>query len=226
MKILFKWLFIAIIIILCSAGLYSADINRWHTNGSVFNMEFEAIPICVRGDTVSGIPIGESREIAINNRNGKLSLTYSRISGMKERLVDDFFVEQYGGQVVESKTWTLSLALKDTKKKGTEISYLFSGTANCNGKSDPCTFNITVNNRNPNEEVMDTSGYIDASVYYDRYEIRIGGVKWLSNVPTNLISEAVPEAKKAQNSLLSFLMGKSKNRTNRKSSSNKPLLKK
>ena len=120
MKILFKWLFIAITIILGSFGLHSADISHWHTNGSMFNIEFVATPICVRGDTVVGIPRGESREIAINNQNGKLTLTYSRLSGMKERLVDDLFVEQYGGQVVESKTWTLSLTLKDTKIKGDE----------------------------------------------------------------------------------------------------------
>ena len=226
MKTLFKWLFIAIGIILGSSNLYSADVNRWSTNGSVFNMEFVATPICVRGDTVVGIPRGESREIAINNRNGKLTLTYSRISGMKERLVDDLFVEQYGGQVVESKTWTLSLTLKDTRIKGAEKTYLFSGTANRNGKSEPCTFNVTVNNGNPNEEVMDIFGYNDASVYYDRYEIRIGGLKWSSNDPTNLFSEAVPEAKKAQNTLLNFLLGKSNNGTNRKSSSNKPPLKK
>lgn len=226
MKTLFKWLFIAIGITLGSSDLYSADVNRWSTNGSVFNMEFVATPICVRGDTVVGIPRGESREIAINNRNGKLSLTYSRISGMKERLVDDLFVEQYGGQVVESKTWTLSLSLKDTKIRGTEKTYLFTGTANRNGKSEPCTFNITVNNGNPNEEVMDIFGYNDASVYYDRYEIRIGGLKWSSNDPTNLFSEAVPEAKKVQNTLLSFLLGKSNKGTNRKSSSNKPPLKK
>lgn len=226
MKTLFKWLFIAIGITLGSSDLYSADVNRWSTNGSVFNMEFVATPICVRGDTVVGIPRGESREIAINNRNGKLSLTYSRISGMKERLVDDLFVEQYGGQVVESKTWTLSLTLKDTRIKGAEKTYLFSGTANRNGKSEPCIFNVTVNNGNPNEEVMDIFGYNDASVYYDRYEIRIGGLKWSSNDPTNLFSEAVPEAKKVQNTLLNFLLGKSNNGTNRKSSSNKPPLKK
>lgn len=226
MKTLFKWLFIAIGIILGSSNLYSADVNHWSTNGSVFNMEFVATPICVRGDTVVGIPRGESREIAINNRNGKLTLTYSRISGMKERLVDDLFVEQYGGQVVESKTWTLSLTLKDTRIKGAEKTYLFSGTANRNGKAEPCTFNVTVNNGNPNEEVMDIFGYNDASVYYDRYEIRIGGLKWSSNDPTNLFSEAVPEAKKAQNTLLNFLLGKSNNGTNRKSSSNKPPLKK
>lgn len=226
MKTLFKWLFIAIGIILGSFDLYSADVNRWSTNGSVFNMEFVATPICVRGDTVVGIPRGECREIAINNRNGKLSLTYSRISGMKERLVDDLFVEQYGGQVVESKTWTLSLTLKDTKIRGDEKTYLFSGTASRNGKSEPCTFNVTVNNGNPNEEVMDIFGYNDASVYYDRYEIRIGGLKWSSNDPTNLFSEAVPEAKKVQNTLLSFLLGKSNKGTNRKSSSNKPPLKK
>lgn len=226
MKTLFKCLFIAIGIILGSAELYSADVKHWHTNGSVFNMEFVATPICVRGDTVVGIPRGESREIAINNRNGKLSLTYSRISGMKERLVDDLFVEQYGGQVVESKTWTLSLTLKDTKVKGTEKTYLFTGTANCNGKSEPCTFDITVNNGNPNEEVMDIFGYNDASAYYDRYEIRIGSLKWSSNDPTNLFSEVVPEAKKVQNTLLSFLLGKSNKGTNRKSTSNKPPLKK
>lgn len=226
MKTLFKWLFIAIGITLGSSDLYSADLNRWSTNGSVFNMEFVATPICVRGDTVVGIPRGESREIAINNRNGKLSLTYSRISGMKERTVDDLFVEQYGGQVVESKTWTLSLALKDTKIRGYEKTYLFSGTASRNGKSEPCTFNVTVNNGNPNEEVMDIFGYNDASVYYDRYEIRIGGLKWSSNDPTNLFSEAVLEAKKVQNTLLSSLLGKSNKGTNRKSSSNKPPLKK
>ena len=226
MKILFKWLFIAIVIILGSTELYSADVNRWSTNGSVFNMEFVATPICVRGDTVVGIPRGESIEIAINNRNGKLTLTYSRISGMKERLVDDLFVEQYGGQVVENKTWTLSLTLKDTKIKGAEKTYLFTGIANRNGKSEPCTFNITVNNGNPNEEVMDIFGYNDASVYYDRYEIRIGSLKWSSNDPTNLFSEAVPEAKKVQNTLLNFLLGKSNNGTNCKSSSNKPPLKK
>lgn len=226
MKTLFKWLFIAISCILGSSDLNSADVNNWSTNGSVFNMEFVATPICVRGDTVVGIPREESREIAINNRNGKLSLTYSRISGMKERLVDDFFVEQYGGQVVESKTWTLSLTLKDTKKKGTEKTYLFSGTANCNGKSEPCTFNITVNNGNPNEEVIDIFGSNDASVYYDRYEIRIGGLKWTSNDPTNLFSDVVPEAKKVQDKLLNFLLGKSNNEANRKSSSNKPPLKK
>lgn len=171
MKTLFKWFFIAIGIILGSAELYSADVKHWYTNGSVFNMEFEATPICVRDDTVVGIPRGESREIAINNRNGKLSLTYSRISGMKERLVDDLLVEQ-------------------------------------------------------NEEVMDIFGYNDASVYYDRYEIRIGGLKWSSNDPTNLFSEVVPEAKKVQNTLLSFPLGESDNGTNRKSSSNKPPLKK
>lgn len=226
MKILFKWLFIAITIILGPLGLHSADISHWHTNGSMFSIEFVATPICVRGDTVVGIPRGESREIAINNQNGKLTLTYSRISGMKERLVDDLFVEQYGGQVVESKTWTLSLTLKDTKIKGDEKIYRFTGTANCNGKSEPCTFNVIVNKGNPNEEVMDIFGSNDASVYYDRYEIRIGSLKWSSNDPTNLFSEVVPEAKKVQNSLLSFLLKKSNKVTNSKSSSNKPPLKK
>lgn len=226
MKILFKILFLVVGIILCSVELYSADVSHWKTNGSVFYMEFEATPICVNGDTVVGIPRGECREISINNRNGKLSLTYSRISGMKERLVDDFFVEQYGGQVVEGKTWSLSLTLKNTKKKGTEFTYIFTGTAHRNGKSEPCTFNITVNSGNPNEEVIDLFGSNTASVYYDRYEIRIGSLKWSSNDPTNLFSEVVPEAKKVQDSLLSFLLGKSNNGTNHKSSSNKPPLKK
>lgn len=226
MKMLFKILLLVVGIILCSVELYSADVSHWETNGSVFYMEFEATPICVNGDTVVGIPRGECREISINNRHGKLSLTYSRISGMKERLVDDFFVEQYGGQVVESKTWTLSLTLKNTKKRGTELTYIFTGTAHRNGKSEPCTFNITVNGGNPNEEVFDLFGSNTASVYYDRYEIRIGSLKWTSNDPTNLFSEVVPEAKKVQDSLLSFLLGKSNNGTNQKFSSNKPPLKK
>lgn len=226
MKTLFKWLFIAAGVILGCNELYSADVKHWHTNGSIFKMEFEATPICVKGDTVVGIPRGESREISINNRNGKLTLTYSRISGMQERLVDDFFVEQYGGQVVECKTWILSLSLKSTRVKGTEKTYIFTGVANLNGKSEPCTFNITVNNGNPNEEVIDLFGSNDASVYYDRYEIRIGSLKWISNDPTSLFSEVVPEAKKVQNTLLSFLLGKNNKGTNRKSSSNKPPLKK
>lgn len=226
MKTLFKWLFIAAGVILGCNELYSADVKHWHTNGSVFNMEFVATPICVNGDTVVGIQRGECREISINNRNGKLSLTYSRISGMKERLVDDFFVEQYGGQIVESKTWTLSLTLKNTKTRGTELTHIFTGTAHRNGKSEPCTFNITVNSGNPNEEVIDLFDSNTASVYYDRYEIRIGSLKWSSNDPTNLFSEVVPEAKKVQNTLLSFLLGKSNKGTNRKSSSNKPPLKK
>ena len=137
MKTLFKWLFIAIGIILGTSELYSTDVNRWHTNGTVFSMESEATAICARGDTVVGIPRGESQEISINNRNGKLSLTYSRISGMQERIVDDFFVEQYGGQVVEKKTWSLSLTLKSTKVEGSEKTYLFSGMANRNGRSGP-----------------------------------------------------------------------------------------
>ena len=208
MKTLFKWLFIAIGIILGTSELYSTDVNRWHTNGTVFSMEFEATPICVRGDTVVGIPRGESQEISINNRNGKLSLTYSRISGMQERIVDDFFVEQYGGQVVEKKT------------------YLFSGMANRNGKSEPCSFKITVNNANPNTEVFDFSESNDANVYYDRYEIKIGNLKWVSNDPTNLFSDVVPEAKKVQKTLLRLLLGKSNNGTNRKATYSKPPLKK
>ena len=73
---------------------------------------------------------------------------------------------------------------------------------------------------------MNIFGSNDASVYYDRYEIRIGSLKWSSNDPTNLFSEVVPEAKKVQNTLLSFLLKKSNKVTNHKSSSNKPLLKK
>lgn len=226
MKKLFKWLFIAIGIILGTSELYSADVNRWHTNGTVFSMEFEATQICVRGDTVVGIPRGESQEISINNRNSKLSLTYSRISGMQERIVDDFFVEQYGGQVVGKKTWSLSLTLKSTKVEGSEKTYLFSGMANRNGKSEPCSFKITVNNANPNTEVFDFSESNDASVYYDRYEIKIGNLKWVSNDPTNLFSEVVPEAKKVQNTLLRFLLGKGNIGTSRKTSSSKPPLKK
>lgn len=226
MKMLFKILLFAVGVILCSVEVYSADVSHWKTNGSVFYMEFEATPICVNSDTVVGIPRGECREISINNRNGMLSLTYSRISGMKERLVDDFFVEQYGGQIVESKTWTLSLTLKNTKKRGTELTYIFTGTAHRNGKSEPCTFNITVNSGNPNEEVIDLFDSNTASVYYDRYEIRIGSLKWSSNDPTNLFSEVVPEAKKVQENLLDYLLKKSDKGTNRKSSSNKPPLKK
>ena len=226
MKTLFKWLFIAIGIILGTSELYSTDVNRWHTNGTVFSMEFEATPTCVRGDTVVGIPRGESQEISINNRNGKLSLTYSRISGMQERIVDDFFVEQYGGQVVEKKTWSLSLTLKSTKVEGSEKTYLFSGMANRNGKSEPCSFKITVNNANPNTEVFDFSESNDANVYYDRYEIKIGNLKWVSNDPTNLFSDVVPEAKKVQKTLLRLLLGKSNNGTNRKATYSKPPLKK
>lgn len=155
MKTLFRWLFIALGIVLGCNELYSADVSHWQTNGSLFKLEFVATPICVRGDTVVGIPRGESREISINNSNGKLSLTYSRISGMKERLVDDLFVEQYGGHIVESKTWVLSLSLRNTRVKGTEKTYMFTGVAISNGKSEPCTFNVTVNNGNPNEEVID-----------------------------------------------------------------------
>lgn len=226
MKTIFIWLLIAFNIILCSTELYSADVHNWQTNGSVFNLEFVATPICVHGDTVVGIPRGESQEISINNRNGKLSLTYSRISEMQERIVDDFFVEQYGGQIVEKKTWGLSLTLKSTKVEGSEKTYLFSGVANRNGKSEPCSFKITVNNANPNSEVFDFSGSNDASVYYDRYEIKIGNLKWVSNDPTDLFSEVVPEAKKVQNTLLRFLFGKSNNGTNRKATSSKPPLKK
>ena len=189
MKTLFKWLFIAIGIILGTSELYSTDVNRWHTNGTVFSMEFEATPICVRGDTVVGIPRGE-------------------------------------GQVVEKKTWSLSLTLKSTKVEGSEKTYLFSGMANRNGKSEPCSFKITVNNANPNTEVFDFSESNDANVYYDRYEIKIGNLKWVSNDPTNLFSDVVPEAKKVQKTLLRLLLGKSNNGTNRKATYSKPPLKK
>lgn len=188
--------FLFILVINICVFSQNIDPDNWYSKDNKFSLAFEVVPFDVKTETICAVRFEDQELISLSNFNGKLQLTYTKVSDRKEQKSYEgrFQHSKYvGGYVSKKISYFLTLKYENIIYEENWKIYIFRGIAKSNSNSKQCTLKIYK--------------YDSQYSHLDEYHIVIGNQGWASRIQDiDIWRKDKSHPKNIQSLLLDYLL--------------------